>query len=591
MRKPLGPVIVVAAALLLAAACGGDEPVGPEDLVPAGVDFVLKVRVADILDDPDTDAIYREVAKDEDGPQTLGELLDRVEESIGIVRQVDELVAFGALSDLSDSGEGGTGEISFTEVLTLAKQDGIQRIEVQGQKLTVITRSGEKFRSRIGKETDIMALLNDEGVETGSSGVDVKFNGSGGLGSLFGILILIRGELEENEVIAALERVTGEPSSSTEYKGRRIHAFDDEDTAFTLLEDDILVIGAPDIVRKVVDVRVGDAERASGHVYDAFSSVGDPLIRVAAVLPEDSLENLDLPFGVGGAGLDFVKDVQGIVLAVDKDGSDVKAQVRVDFTAGSSATDAHDAIDALLTLARLAAPGEEAAELLEALDLSVSGTRVTADLEVTVSELKELVGSLGGAAGGLGGLFGIRSESSGPLEPRIELRSVPAPPAHTSTPRLVVPHPTVVGGVGSEVSIMAAVGHKPLGETLQYRTVPPTSGPHWPRWADCGVYQQGVPDEMVVHNMEHGHVIISHNLDPEKARTLEDVVRRLVDFDTFGVLRPYPEIGPGMVAMTAWGFIDQMPGVHAQRISSFYAAHHANRYSEETQAVGPIPCR
>ena len=87
------------------------------------------------------------------------------------------------------SGWGGTEERSFTEVLTLAKEDRIQRIEVQSEKLTVITRGGEKFKSRIGKETDIMTLLSTEGVDTSASGVSVKFKGSGGLGSFFGILI------------------------------------------------------------------------------------------------------------------------------------------------------------------------------------------------------------------------------------------------------------------------------------------------------------------------------------------------------------------------------------------------------------------
>ena len=84
------------------------------------------------------------------------------------------------------SGWGGTEERTLTEVLTLAKEDRIQRIEVQGEKLTVITRGGEKFNSRIGKETDIMTLLSAEGVDTSAGGLSVKFKGSGGLGASSG---------------------------------------------------------------------------------------------------------------------------------------------------------------------------------------------------------------------------------------------------------------------------------------------------------------------------------------------------------------------------------------------------------------------
>ena len=87
------------------------------------------------------------------------------------------------------SGWGGSEELSFTEVLAMAKEDRIQRIEVQGEKLTVITRSGEKFNSRIGEETDIIEVLSSEGVDTSASGVSVRFKGSGGLGSFLGILL------------------------------------------------------------------------------------------------------------------------------------------------------------------------------------------------------------------------------------------------------------------------------------------------------------------------------------------------------------------------------------------------------------------
>ena len=99
------------------------------------------------------------------------------------------IVAVLAIFFTMVSGWSGTEERSFTEVLSLAKQDDIQRIEVQGERLTVITVGGEKFKSRIGKETDLLNLLSREGVETGPGGVNVKFKGNGGLGSVFGILI------------------------------------------------------------------------------------------------------------------------------------------------------------------------------------------------------------------------------------------------------------------------------------------------------------------------------------------------------------------------------------------------------------------
>ncbi len=85
-------------------------------------------------------------------------------------------------------GFGGTPEMDFSQVLELAKQEQIQKIEVDGEKLTV-TRGSEKFNSRIGKNTDILEVLRSEGVKTGPGGVEIKFKSGGGLGNVFGIFL------------------------------------------------------------------------------------------------------------------------------------------------------------------------------------------------------------------------------------------------------------------------------------------------------------------------------------------------------------------------------------------------------------------
>ena len=84
---------------------------------------------------------------------------------------------------------GGTEERQFTDVLTWAQDGQVESIVVEGEKLTV-TRGDEKFSSRIGKDTDILKVLSDHGVETtGPNGVNVAFEGSSGLGTLFRILM------------------------------------------------------------------------------------------------------------------------------------------------------------------------------------------------------------------------------------------------------------------------------------------------------------------------------------------------------------------------------------------------------------------
>ena len=84
---------------------------------------------------------------------------------------------------------GGTEERDFTDVLTLAQEDRIDRIEIQGDKLTVFTRSGDKFNSRFDKANDIWEVFRNQGIEPGPDSLSVKYKGSGGLGSFFGLLI------------------------------------------------------------------------------------------------------------------------------------------------------------------------------------------------------------------------------------------------------------------------------------------------------------------------------------------------------------------------------------------------------------------
>jgi hypothetical protein len=150
-------------------------------------------------------------------------------------------------------------------------------------------------------------------------------------------------------------------------------------------------------------------------------------------------------------------------------------------------------------------------------------------------------------------------------------------------------------GIGTPVDIMSSTDHRDVGEFISYSTTPPTSGPHWgsPEWADCGIHEAGVPDERIVHNMEHGHIIISYNLpnEDEVARMVE-VAKGLPDLDSWGVVRPYSnsEMEEGTVAMTAWGVIETIEGVDEERILSFYTEYARNRFSEETAQFGAIRC-
>lgn len=55
------------------------------------------------------------------------------------------------------------------------------------------------------------------------------------------------------------------------------------------------------------------------------------------------------------------------------------------------------------------------------------------------------------------------------------------------------------------------------GQYSQYKAKIPASGPHTTQTAPWQVYDQQVPDQSVIHNMEHGGVVISYRPDLDSA--------------------------------------------------------------------------
>ena len=171
--------------------------------------------------------------------------------------------------------------------------------------------------------------------------------------------------------------------------------------------------------------------------------------------------------------------------------------------------------------------------------------------------------------------------------------------AITSEPSPSVPSPapdrgdsSYVDGIGVPQALMPTIFHVPSDETVAYSTVPPTSGDHWSAPTQCGFYEDGVADELVVHNMEHGNVVMSFNLtgDADKER-LREIHESLDGNDLWLVTRFYPDIPQGTVALTAWGVLDEFEGVDEDRIERFYEAYKGNLFSDETIWLGRgIPC-
>jgi hypothetical protein len=162
--------------------------------------------------------------------------------------------------------------------------------------------------------------------------------------------------------------------------------------------------------------------------------------------------------------------------------------------------------------------------------------------------------------------------------------------------------PLIIGGVAALVVVLVILGIvfsgggggqigqqiEPVapapGEHIQnitdphptYTSNPPTSGFHYVSPANGGVYTQPLPDEVTVHNLEHGFVIVHYrqDADPATVTQLTTLTRSLQQQNSCIILEPRPVDKLDVpIALTAWNWLLKLPNYDEASIRSFFKAH------------------
>jgi hypothetical protein len=113
--------------------------------------------------------------------------------------------------------------------------------------------------------------------------------------------------------------------------------------------------------------------------------------------------------------------------------------------------------------------------------------------------------------------------------------------------------------------------HVPDGTSVDYATTPPTSGNHYQDPADPGFFASPVPEETLVHNLEHGQIVIWYRPDAPES-TLDDL-GGIVDQQPVATLAvPYDAVeDPYTFTLTAWGASMSCEAVSQDAIDRFRA--------------------
>jgi hypothetical protein len=135
-----------------------------------------------------------------------------------------------------------------------------------------------------------------------------------------------------------------------------------------------------------------------------------------------------------------------------------------------------------------------------------------------------------------------------------------------------------------------ALAHDHVTGPVTYSVIPPVGGQHNATWMNCGIYDQPVPSERAVHNLEHGAVWITYQ--PSLPEPQVSQLRAFVDKQTmvpsaegaasrYMDLTPYPGLTSPIV-ISSWGFQLKVSSPADPRLQQFVNKFRASpKYTPE----------
>ena len=115
-------------------------------------------------------------------------------------------------------------------------------------------------------------------------------------------------------------------------------------------------------------------------------------------------------------------------------------------------------------------------------------------------------------------------------------------------------------------------GRQHIDGDIQYSQLVPSGGTHNPTWLNCGIFDEPVRRENVLHSMEHGAVWLAYasELPQDQVDVLRDLVRqeRSRRGEPLIILAPFPGLETPIVA-TAWRAQLELEDATDERLQAF----------------------
>jgi hypothetical protein len=111
-----------------------------------------------------------------------------------------------------------------------------------------------------------------------------------------------------------------------------------------------------------------------------------------------------------------------------------------------------------------------------------------------------------------------------------------------------------------------------------YKSNPPTSGPHWVDTAGGGIKDEPVADELILHSMEHGAVVVWYKEGLEQSE-IDKIKEVFINSSGKKIMLARKDLDVP-VALTSWGYLLKLNTIDVEKIKEFIETN-SNRGPEQ----------
>ncbi len=121
--------------------------------------------------------------------------------------------------------------------------------------------------------------------------------------------------------------------------------------------------------------------------------------------------------------------------------------------------------------------------------------------------------------------------------------------------------------MGEKIPLLPALHVAKGASHGEYNSNPPTSGWHWAGVAGAGIKDEAVPDELILHSMEHGAAVVWYKSDLSQSDV--DKIKEVFN-SAIGkkIMLPRENLDVP-VALTSWGYLIKLDTIDTETIKEF----------------------